>query len=154
MRKTPKPKQTPQKKDLARQVQDFTDSLQRDYADEIAQHPAAFKQDVVHLIRMNLPPGPGQPCHQDVTQAVEMYRKHRPWSEIYRVCISKDLRGPELYLAQIHLRDACRTRRRRGTRTKPPRDLSRDKTPHGFVRGTKPPRDLSAGLITPPICPS
>lgn len=98
---------------LDRAIRRFAARLKRDFAAEIARDPASFKHRAVHRLKVYLPPGPGRPCLDSVTQAGELRTQGKPWKEIYPACIPTylDLDAASRQVAQWHLRNAVRARR-------------------------------------------
>lgn len=114
---------------LEGRVRKFAACLRCDFAEAIARDPAAFKKQVVRLIRRELPPGPGRPLSEAVTCATEMRAQAHPWSAIYRQCIPGlgELGPGDRALAMSRLRTAVRGRRHR--RKQKPSELVPEKIP-------------------------
>jgi hypothetical protein len=53
-------------------ARDFTEGLRRDFAEEIARDPRAFKKSVLRLVRRNLPPKRGRPNDPALRDAARM----------------------------------------------------------------------------------
>ena len=109
----PKYKQTRAAKGLTRRIRDFTDLLRRDYAREIARDVPGFKRNVVRMVRLGLPPGPGRPADGMVTLAVRLRARGVPWMRVYWECIPgfAELGDGIRQLAMTRLRTAVRSRR-------------------------------------------
>ncbi len=97
---------------LAQRVREFTDALRRDYGREIHRNPRAFKHQVVRLVRLGLPPGPGRPPDEAITRAIQLRERGTPWLEVYRKCIPNfaDLGDGDRQLAMTRFRSAVRSR--------------------------------------------
>lgn len=106
---------------LERRVRKFAACLKCDFAEAVACDPAAFKKQVVRLLRRELPPGPGRPLSEAVTRATEMRTQVQPWSSIYRQCIPGlgELGPGDRSLAMLRLRTAVRARRHGRKQKKP-----------------------------------
>lgn len=105
---------------VEREVRRFTARLKHHFGAEIERDPAAFKRRALHALRIHLPPGPGRPCLQPVTRAIEMRAQRKPWSEIYPACIPDfaSLERASRRVAQWTLRNAARARRNATKRRK------------------------------------
>lgn len=105
---------------LEKIIRVFAFRLRRDFAEELKSDPRAFKRRCVHLLKVELPPGPGRPCGQSVTLALTMRDQGKEWSKIYPLCIEgyESLSPESRQLAQRQLRDSCRARRKPRKRKK------------------------------------
>ena len=100
-------------KSLSESAREFTSNVKRNFADQLRGDPHALKRELVHLLKINLPPGPGRPCDEAVTNAVQLKAQGKSWREIYPLCIPDypHLSGDMRQQAQSKLRDAVRSRR-------------------------------------------
>ncbi len=101
-------------KALERAVQEFAACLKADYASQINQdaEARAFKKLCVRMLKQSLPPGPGRPSEDSITQATTLHAKGTAWKEIYPQCIPRyaSLTPAERYQAEARLRSARRSR--------------------------------------------
>jgi hypothetical protein len=106
---------TPTPKGLTRRARDFTDSLQRDYAHQIAKDPRAFKRSVVRLIRLGLPPGRGRPASPRIETAIEMLQQGKTVREVLQEQIEgfEQVDAYGRYLMEKALRQAMARRLQR-----------------------------------------
>jgi hypothetical protein len=140
---------TPQR-DLGDDIRNFAARLKKHYSDEITRDPRGFKHRAVHWLKRCLPPGPGRPCDRTITLALEMRRRGREWREIYPRCIERreTLDSASRQLAQLRLRDACRSRRNARRRRKPGRNSSARNIPPDFVSSGAAPRNFIPSKTT------
>ena len=114
--------------DLRATVRKFAARLRQRYASEIERDPRVFKRRVVFYLKRSLPPGPGRPCEEAVSKAVELRAQGKSWREIYPACLPgfAALDSTARQLNQSRLRSAVRSRqtsrrrRRKSTRIVPP----------------------------------
>ena len=127
---------TKSRRNLDRTMRQVAARLKRDFAAEIEDNPAAFKRRALHALRIHLPPGPGRPCLDFVTRAVDMRAHGNAWKEIYP-CIPDwpNLNPAFRSVAQWTLRAAVRSRRNAARRRKRQRQL---------IAETKPAQDVSS----------
>ena len=122
---------------LARTMQQTAARLRRDFAPRIAQDPRRFKRLAVSYLRNYLPPGPGRPAVDAVTEAMQLRKQGMEWKQIYPQCIPNhaQLEPAVRCQAESNLRGACRSRRNTTRR-----------------RNTQ--QDFSAATMAPPNVPS
>jgi len=99
---------------LEKAIRGFALRLKRDFAPELERDARAFKKRCLHLLKVEIPPGPGRPCKRSVTLALRMRDQGKEWREIYALCIEgyATLSPASRRLAQDQLRDSCRARRK------------------------------------------
>lgn len=99
---------------LEKTIRAFALRLKRDFALELERDARAFKKRCVHLLKIELPPGPGRPCERSITLALTLRQQGKEWREIYVLCIEgySALSPESRRLAQEQLRDSCRARRK------------------------------------------
>ena len=97
---------------LEQVVREFARRLKRLFPEEIAQDPRGFKRTVVHLLKRNLPPGPGRTPLETITKAIQLRGLGRPWPDVYCACIPgyEALGKADRYLATSNLRGGLRSR--------------------------------------------
>jgi hypothetical protein len=102
-------------KALEKVVQETAARLKADFAAQIAQDADArtFKKLTVRLLKQLLPPGPGRPSEESITQAMKLRTQRIAWKEVYPHCIPNHgkLRPAERRQTEGNLRSACRARR-------------------------------------------
>jgi hypothetical protein len=125
---------------LEKTIRAFALRLKRDFAAELARDARAFKRRCVHLLRADLPPGPGRPLERSVTLALTMRDQGKDWREIYPLCIENcaALDPPSRQLAQHRLRDSCRARRNTRKRRKSRRVSPARRMPVSIVSSSEP----------------
>lgn len=79
---------------LPRTIENFAWRLRREFRAEIERDPRGFKRRTVSLLRFYLPLGPGRPCDESVTRAIEMRAVGKSWPEVYTACVPHSL-APE-----------------------------------------------------------
>jgi len=101
--------------DLERTIQNFAARLRSEFRAEIDRDAPGFKRDAVRLLGAALSsgPGPGRPCIEAVTRAIELRAQGKPWQAIYAQCLPASLAGDSRQIAQYRLRCAVRSRHRR-----------------------------------------
>ncbi len=99
--------------DLRSSVREFAARLRLDFASEIERDPRGFKRRTVSLLRFYLPPGPGRPCDEAVTRAIEMRAAGKSWPEVYTACVPHSLAPESQPDAKSRLRAAMRARKNR-----------------------------------------
>ena len=91
-------------------TRDFTEQVQREFAQEITSDPKAFKTYLIRLVRRTLPPKRGRPNDPRIDAAMHMIKQGRTIKEVLRSQIvdfeNSDTYGR--YLAEKGLR--CRHR--------------------------------------------
>jgi hypothetical protein len=133
---------------LEETIRRFGVCLKRDYGDQLARDPRAFKKRVVRFIRLALPPGPGRPLNDAVTRAIELRAQNTPWLVVYRACIQNFtvLGEGSRQLAMSRLRSAVRARRHLQKGTKPGSKFQRQEIPkHFFQIASRNPASLDSG---------
>jgi len=92
----------------------FAARLKRDFGDQISRDPAAFKKQILRLIRRELPPRRGRPVSPQVEAALAMVRQGKSVPEVLRAQVSgfEKLDTYGRYLMEKALRQAMARRRR------------------------------------------
>ena len=131
-------------------IREFAARLKERYFDEIARDPRGFKRRAVHWMKRCLPPSPGRPCDRTITLALEMRRQGREWREIYPRCIERyeTLDSASRQLAQLRLRDACRSRRNARKRRNARRNCFARNIPADIVSSSVPSRNFVPSKTT------
>ena len=95
------------------EVKRFAKRLLKLFAAEIASDPRAFKKRAIETLKRSLPPYPGRPTEQAITQAAILRGEGREWPEVYRLVIAdhRHLDPATRRLAESNLRSAIRSRR-------------------------------------------
>jgi hypothetical protein len=94
-------------------VGSFTSDLKRDFSEQIAADPRAFKKQVVRLIRLELPPKRGRPNDPRLDTALRMLNQGKTVKDILRAQVPgfDQLDTYSRYLAEKGLRAAIARRR-------------------------------------------
>jgi hypothetical protein len=102
-------------KALEKVIQETAARLKADFSAQMAQDTNArtFKKLTVRLLKQLLPPGPGRPSEESITQAMKLRAQRIAWKEVYPHCIPNHerLRPAERRQTEGNLRSACRARR-------------------------------------------
>jgi len=105
----------PRFKYLEALTRDFTEQLQREFAQEITSDPKAFKTYLIRLVRRTLPPRRGRPNDPRIDSAMQMIEEGKTVKEVLRSQVpgfdKLDIYGR--YLADKGLRAAIARRRKR-----------------------------------------
>jgi hypothetical protein len=111
---------------LARVMQQTAARLRRDFAPRIAQDQRKFKRQAVFFLKRFLPPGPGRPAGDAVTEAIKLRKQGLEWKQIYPKCIAghAQLIPAVRRQAEYNLRGVCRSRRNTARRRKPQQAFS------------------------------
>jgi hypothetical protein len=131
-------KSKPRYPSLARIMQQTAARLRRDFAPRIAQDQRKFKRQAVFFLKRFLPPGPGRPAGDTVTEAIKLRKQGLEWKQIYPKCIAghAQLIPAVRRQAEYNLRGVCRSRRNTARRRKPQQ---------GFSAATIPPPNVPSG---------
>lgn len=122
-------------RDCALEAKRFARRISKQFASEIATDPRGFKKHLTQIIKRNLPPFPGRPTEQSITQAARLKAGGNSWQDIYPVVIpdhaQMDL--PTRRVAESNLRSAIRSRRNARRRRNTSRTLLAQTTPASNV---------------------
>jgi hypothetical protein len=101
-------------KALERILHEVAARLRTEFAQQIAQDADArtFKKLCVRMLKQSLPPGPGRPSGDSITQATQLRAEGMAWKDIYPRCIPRHARltPAERRQAEANLRSARRSR--------------------------------------------
>src|ERR1035441_4511764 len=73
---------------LPRVMKRIASELMRRFPLMIAQDPNGFKKQAVYYLKRHLPPRPGRPLEDAITNAIELRKQGYLWKQIYPLCIA------------------------------------------------------------------
>jgi hypothetical protein len=95
-------------------VRKFVTGIQRDFAEQIAADPRDFKQQILRLVRRELPPKRGRPASPQIDAAIQLLRAGKSVRDVLRLQIPgfDELDAYGRYLAEKGLRQGLARRGR------------------------------------------